>query len=243
MNILLVLAFLFFIGSILGWIMELFFRRFFSKANPEKKWINPGFCTGPYVPLYGTGLCILYLISSLDTHDIFKNDILNKLVLFVAMALCMTLIEYMAGILALKLVKLRLWDYSEEWGNINGLICPRFSLIWAILSALYYFFIHPHILGALTWLSNNLAFSFFVGLFFGVFIIDVAHAADIMVKLKAFADNNDVIVRYEYLKSHIRSVYDKNKKKYNFFKPFKTELSLHEHLRELQKNLEQKIKK
>lgn len=233
MNILLVLAFLFFIGSVIGWGMELFFRRFFSKSNPERKWINPGFCTGPYLPIYGSGLCVLYLVSSLDKYDMIKNPVWNKIVLFAAMALCMTVIEYIAGLLCLKIFKVRLWDYSDEWGNIQGIICPEFSLIWAAMSAIYYFFIHPHILGALEWLSNNLAFSFFIGLFFGVFIIDVVHAANIVVKLKEFADNNDVVVRYEYLKSHIRSVYDDNKKKYHFFRPFKTEGSLHKHLKDL----------
>ena len=56
MNIFLTLAFLFFIGATLGWVLELLFRRFFSSANPERKWINPGFCVGPYLPLYGCGL-------------------------------------------------------------------------------------------------------------------------------------------------------------------------------------------
>lgn len=65
MNLFLSLAYLFFIGSVLGWILELFFRKYFSGSNPEHKWINPGFCTGPYVPLYGFGLCILYLLVSL----------------------------------------------------------------------------------------------------------------------------------------------------------------------------------
>ena len=37
MNILLVFAFLFFVGSVFGWVLELFFRRFFSKNNPERK--------------------------------------------------------------------------------------------------------------------------------------------------------------------------------------------------------------
>ena len=60
MSTLLTLSFLFFMGSVAGWVLELFFRRFFSSANPERKWINPGFCTGPYVPLYGLGLCALY---------------------------------------------------------------------------------------------------------------------------------------------------------------------------------------
>ena len=40
MTLLLKLAFLFFMGSIFGWVLELFFRHFTSK---EKKWINPGF--------------------------------------------------------------------------------------------------------------------------------------------------------------------------------------------------------
>ena len=54
MSIFLTLAFLFFIGAILGWGLEVFYRRFFSKANPERRWINPGFCTGPWLPLYGS---------------------------------------------------------------------------------------------------------------------------------------------------------------------------------------------
>ena len=51
MNLALTLADLFFIGSTLGWVLELFYRHRFSAANPEHKWINPGFCVGPYVPL------------------------------------------------------------------------------------------------------------------------------------------------------------------------------------------------
>ena len=60
MNLFLTLAFLFFIGAITGWVIEVLFRRFLSSANPERKWINPGFCTGPYMTLYGVGLCMLY---------------------------------------------------------------------------------------------------------------------------------------------------------------------------------------
>ena len=66
MTALLVLTFLFFAGSIIGWGIELFWRRFFSKNNPEKKWINPGFLTGPYLPLYGLSLCLLFALSFID---------------------------------------------------------------------------------------------------------------------------------------------------------------------------------
>lgn len=68
MNFFLTLAFLFFIGSTIGWGIEVIFRRFFSSANPERKWINPGFLNGPYLPLYGFGLCFLYLLASLEKN-------------------------------------------------------------------------------------------------------------------------------------------------------------------------------
>lgn len=243
MNLFLTLAFLFCMGSVLGWVLELFFRRFISTANPERKWINPGFCTGPYLPLYGFGLCALYLIALLEEFNFIENAILNKIVLFVAMALFMTLIEYIAGLLALKIVKVRLWDYRSEWGNIQGIICPKFSFFWALLGAFYYFLIHPYILTSLDWLSNNLAFSFFIGLFFGVFIIDAANSVSLVSKLKKFADENDIIVRYEALKAHIRKKNDEVKSKYRFLNPFRSERPLLEHLHELTETFEKRFKK
>ncbi len=231
MGLFLTLAFLFFIGSVFGWVLELFFRRFFSKANPERKWINPGFCTGPYVPLYGMGLCLLFLIASLENTTWIESRFWEKTALFTFMAVCMTAIEYIAGILSIKIAKVRLWDYSDEWGNIQGIICPLFSLAWAVLGAVYYFLIHPRILGALKWLSENLAFSFVIGMFYGVFIIDMANSLQLMARLKKFAEENDVVIRYENLKAHIRSVQDRNAQGHHFFRPFSSDISVADHLR------------
>lgn len=242
MSLFLALAFLFFIGSVFGWGLEVFFRRFISSANPERKWINPGFCTGSYLPLYGFGLCILYLIATLENMKLIANPIWSKLLLIPAMTVCMTGIEYIAGIYSLKVTKVRLWDYSSEWGNIQGVICPKFSLIWAGLGTLYYFLVHPHILNVLEWLSCNLAFSFVIGLFFGVFIVDVAHSAQLVSRMKRFAEENDVIVRYEAIKSEIRRKHDQSQKRYHFFRPFRSPLALSEHLKELKDSFE-KIKK
>ena len=60
MRLSLVLAFLFFIGSCFGWVLELLYR---NLTHRHKKWINPGFCTGPYLPIYGFGLCTLFLLD------------------------------------------------------------------------------------------------------------------------------------------------------------------------------------
>ena len=242
MNVFLILAFLFFVGSVSGWVLELFFRRFISNANPERKWINPGFCTGPYVPLYGAGLCVMYLIVSLEKYSLIRSPFWNRAVLFLLAAAAMTLMEYIAGVMCLKIAKVRLWDYSGERGNVNGIICPKFSLAWAALVAVYYFLIHPHILDALNWLSRNLAFSFVIGLFFGVFIIDVIDSAQLVVKLKKFAEDNEVIVRYENIKAHIRSAQDKSKQKHHFFRPFRSERPMSEHLGEMLATFEERKK-
>lgn len=237
MNLFLTLAFLFFIGSTAGWVLELFYRHFASMKKGERKWINPGFCTGPYLPIYGCGLCVLFLLAGLEGCLPW----MNKPVLFLLMALSMTAIEYVAGLWCLKRSKIRLWDYSDQWGNIQGIICPKFSLYWAVIGALYYFFIHPRILGALNWLSRNLAFSFVIGMFFGIFILDFAHSARLVSRLKAFAEENDVIVRYEALKLHIRQTQEREK--YHFFRPFHSQLPLGEHLKQMADTLEKRVKK
>ena len=65
-QVFLIIAYLFFFGSFAGWVLELFFRRYFSKANPERKWLNPGFLFGPCVPLYGFGTLALYGLSDCE---------------------------------------------------------------------------------------------------------------------------------------------------------------------------------
>ena len=240
MNLALVLAYLFFIGSVFGWVLELFFRKFFSGSNPEHKWINPGFCVGPYLPLYGSGLCVLYLLAAGGERWGLENSGSGRALLFVGMAVSMTLIEYIAGLISVKVFKVRLWDYSNCWGNIQGLICPLFSFFWAVLGAIYYFLLHPRILNALAWLSRNLAFSFVIGFFFGVFTIDVVYSANVLARLKRFADENGVIVRYEDLKAHIRSVRERASQRVYFFLAFQSDRPLVEHLREARQAIEER---
>lgn len=240
MSIFLTLAYLFFIGSVIGWVMELLYRNLTQK---HQTWVNPGFCTGPYLPIYGFGLCGMYLLASLEQYSLISNPIWNKITLFLSMSIGMTLIEYLAGLFCLKFFKVRLWDYSDQPGNIQGIICPLFSFYWTVLGAVYYFLVHPHILDGLDWLSRNLAFSFFIGMFFGFFIVDVVHSGNLVVKLKQFAEENGVIVRYEALKDHILASHEKVKAKYRFFRPFREVQPLSEVLKDMQESLETRIKR
>ena len=67
-QVFLIIVFLFFFGSCAGWVLEVFFRRFFSGANPERKWLNPGFLFGPCVPLYGFGTVVLFVLSEFESQ-------------------------------------------------------------------------------------------------------------------------------------------------------------------------------
>lgn len=202
MTFFLSLCFLFFVGSVLGWCVELLFRRFVS----AKKWVNPGFLTGPYLPIYGFGLAGLYVICSLpvNTGSYWGDAVLT----IATMGVAMTLIEFLGGLVFIKGFKIKLWDYSDRRGNICGIICPLFSLIWTAVGAVYYFVIDPFVIAWVEWFVSNIAFSFVVGIFFGVLMVDLGHSVGLSVRIRAFAKQKGLIVAYEKLKLSIRSRID-----------------------------------
>ena len=202
MNYPLALAFLFYWGAILGWVLEFFFRNLISHSGPRGKFfINPGFCKGPWLPIYGIGLATMFVICWEVSTRIHIEGIFGDLLIILIIAVVMTIIEFIGGLFLLKFMNLRLWDYRDQPGNIMGIICPVFSIIWGSIGAVYYLFIHKIALSELNWLSNNLAFSFVVGLFFGLFIVDLLSSANAAAAIKKYGDLNDVIVKYEELKA------------------------------------------
>ncbi|MDO4481919.1 MAG: hypothetical protein Q4C14_04225 [Bacillota bacterium] len=223
MNRLLVFAFLFFIGSLTGWILELFFRRFFSKNNPDKKWINPGFLVGPWLPIYGFGLWGMYFVSRKIAVHIELNQAADIAVVFVLMAVTMTVIEYLAGLIFIKGLKVKLWDYSGENLNIQGIICPKFTFFWGLLGCFYYLVINPYVIGWVEWLSYHLTFSFFIGTAFGIFIIDFSYSMQIVASMKRFAEEKEIIIKYEEFKDHIRMQREKLEERKRFIMAFKSE--------------------
>lgn len=173
-RIFIIAGFLFFFGCILGWIIELVYRRFISKKNTSRRWLNPGFLVGPYLPLYGFGTVLLFALSTVQSEisALISSEYIFYISMFFIMALSMTFLEYIAGIIFIKGMHIRLWDYRKEWGNIQGIVCPKFTLFWGILCILYYFFIYPKLYSLVLWFMNHPWFSFIVGMIFGMFIID-----------------------------------------------------------------------
>ena len=196
MRYVVIVSTLFVIGSLLGWVIELFFRRFVS----QKKWMNPGFLTGPYLPIYGFGVVILYAVSNIPLGITIQVwDVVARIGII---GVGMTLVEFIAGLIFIKGLKIKLWDYSNRKGNIMGIICPSFSLIWLVVGSLYYFFLNPILVNGISWISENLIYTYFVGGVMGAMIVDFAYSIHLATKLKQYKELGDL--RFEEFKQELK---------------------------------------
>ena len=197
MKYLVIISTLFVIGSLIGWIIELFFRRFVS----QKKWMNPGFLTGPYLPIYGFGVLALYAVSNIPLG--ITNQIVDIIVRILIIGVAMTVVEFIAGLIFIKGLKVKLWDYSKRKGNIMGIICPSFSLIWLVVGSLYYLLLNPFLVEGISWISENLIYTYFVGMVMGAMAVDFAYSIHLATKLKEYKEIANL--RFEDFKKELKN--------------------------------------
>lgn len=118
--------------SFLGWVCETVFC-----SLAARKFINRGFLSGPFCPIYGFGaLLVILLFSGLQNH---------VLLLFVCSMVGASALEYLTSFLLEKLFRLRLWDYSNRKWNLHGRVCLRNSLLFGVMAVLMVTVIHPYV--------------------------------------------------------------------------------------------------
>lgn len=179
---------IFFVFDVLGWVLEVFFRRFVS----AHKWVNPGFLSGPWLPIYGFGCCLLYLVDSF--HLPWWA---NLLIYFIGL----NGMEYLGGIFLLKAFHLRLWDYSNQPGNIQGLVCPQFALIWVLGGSLFHAFLFVPIQRMLIGIEAGYPWAMIgLGLVYGVFLVDLASSLNVASKLSGVAKKANAMLDLEKAK-------------------------------------------
>lgn len=223
---------LFALGGMAGWVLELFFRRLV-----HGEWVNPGFLNGPLLPLYGFGTVILYAISDLALEWWWKLPIFFIL---------LTAVEYMAGIIFIKGMGLKLWDYSKCWGNIQGIICPLFSLAWLAVGAVFLFLLYEPLHVALSWMADNLAFTFFLGLVYGVLLVDAGLSFNVSLRLRALARKAREALPFEQIKSYVARSNKEARMRLRFLLPFRSrnlQQTLDNYLSELKKKAKQALGK
>lgn len=225
-------AFVFMVFSGVGWVLELFFRRFVS----AKKWVNPGFLKGPCLPIYGTGVVVMtaYVLLMSSFEDAFPLHWMFDAAVIAGSGVLMTLIELVGGLIFIEGMHVRLWDYSDSPGNFRGIICPLFSLIWtAAGAAFYYLLFEPIVLMAtrfimLDWFALAV---FLMGMYYGVFVIDFCISVQLLKKIKAAAEESQLVLKWESLKLHVQEEMRSKHLKPRFLAPFQSGTPLRENIR------------
>lgn len=122
---------MFSIYSFAGWVIEVLYRSF-----QQRKFINPGFLFGSFVPIYGIGaLFIIYLYPFISKYCIFVEFLIYGVIL--------TTIEFLIGEFSERFFGLTLWDYNDTRFNFKGKVSLPFSITWATLAYLLVTFFHP----------------------------------------------------------------------------------------------------
>ncbi len=218
MDIFVSLLTFFFIGGLFGFVLELFFRRFVS----QKRWVKPGFLAGPFIPLYGFGFAILYAFDAfIPWQSISGMEWLNLLIEIFVLGLALTIIELIAGLVFVKGMKVRLWDYSKQPGNFMGLICPLFSFFWLVGAALYVLLLgEPFIVVGTFFMDHWTVLSYPIGLATGLLLCDFGYSMHVLSKLRAAIKDPRFVASWEKAKLVLRDYYQKLKKKQSFLFPF-----------------------
>ena len=119
----------FFIGILVGFVLEFIYR-----SIEKGKIVVPKLINLQMYGLIGVSLVFIYYLNIQFPY---------KLIILFIVPTC---IEFLTDYIYLKIKKVYLWNYFNEKDNFMGLICPKFSTFWFLLSLVYYFTILPIIL-------------------------------------------------------------------------------------------------
>ena len=171
----------FFLYGYIGWGVEVVYA-----AIKERRLVNRGFLCGPICPIYGCGMVVLnWTVAALAPSGDGQN-ISAVAVFFVGMALT-TVIELVGGWALFKIYHIRWWDYSNMKFNLDGYICPQFSLLWGLGSVIMVKVVHPALAKASSPLPMKIlvpAEAAVLALFVVDLIVSAAAATGLNKKLK-----------------------------------------------------------
>lgn len=161
---------LFFIVSILGWLIEIIL-----KLINKHKFINRGFLIGPYCPIYGSGTILITFFLWKYNNDIF--------VLFVMSTLICSILEYLASYMMEKMFNARWWDYSQYKYNLNGRICLVNSLLFGLGGTILMIFIVPTLINIINLISINTQ-NIIIAILLFIYVVDNVVSFGVIIKLR-----------------------------------------------------------
>ncbi|MGN1002139.1 MAG: putative ABC transporter permease [Oscillospiraceae bacterium] len=120
---------IFLTGCLIGWVYEEVFY-----------WItegllrNRGVLYGPWLPIYGVGALAIYAMKPLKK---------TPLLLFLLCVGVTGVVEYMIGLIGIRVFGLRLWDYRGLFLNLDGIVCLRSVLSFAVMGMAFHYILEP----------------------------------------------------------------------------------------------------
>ena len=120
---------IFLTGCLVGWIYEEIFY-----WVTEGMLRNRGILYGPWLPIYGVGALSIYAMKPVKKQPVL---------LFLLCAAVSGIVEYIIGYAGLHFFGLRLWDYRGLLLNIDGIICLRSVLSFALMGLIFHYRLEP----------------------------------------------------------------------------------------------------
>lgn len=156
--------------AFLGWVLEGNVR-----CLLERRLVNPGFLTGPFVPIYGVGaLCILAATSGVRAQP---------LLVFAIGVVVATAVEFVGHLLLERLLGVVLWDYSDRFGNIQGRVCLGNSVGFGVAALAVVYLLWPLLSGFLVALDPLLSVGLASGLL-TVMLLDFGRSLTAVLRVR-----------------------------------------------------------
>ena len=121
---------LFVLAALFGWLWEGFLYLF-----KDDTYVNRGFLTGPWLPIYGTGAVMLEIL--------FHRWRDRPVLIFVSSMLLCTVLEYLSGWYLELTWGVKWWDYSDMPWNLHGRICVLSSVLFGLGGMLLVWVVSP----------------------------------------------------------------------------------------------------
>jgi uncharacterized membrane protein len=146
---------------------------------------------GPFLPLYGSGAIMMYVVS----RPFQDNIILTYIAGFIGA----TVLEYVTGALMEHLFKVRYWDYTRYRFNIQGYICLSSSVAWGFLTIFMTRVIHKPIESFVMSIPQQV-------LSYITLVITIYVVADFTLSFKAALDLRDILIKMEKAKEEMERI-------------------------------------
>lgn len=127
----------FFIYSIFGYILETIVA-FLTHTN-----FKSGILSLWWTPVYGIGAVTILFISNYLFKNLHMNRVYETIIVFFVVAITLSVIEVLGGVLIEKVFGITFWNYSNHMYPIGKYISLEMSIIWGLSSIIFIYVIHP----------------------------------------------------------------------------------------------------